>query len=318
MTPSQLRAFVAVVRLGSVKVAAGELGVTEAAVSGHVAHLRKELDDPLFTRSASGLAFTPGGLRLATRAAEMLGLADQTFREVSEAGQGRRMLRLVVSSLFGEYAAPGLIELFANRAADLEVELSVCPTSQFASLLSSRAADVAVGPKPEGLPDTLVQKPLLKYQMVVVSAPDHPMAGTRPPSDALRRETWLLGPSAAEARGATVHILDALGVPEERQRIFQSHAAALEETKRGNGLAVAVGFAVASDVAQGRLVRIDGWATQSEGLWTAMTVSPANVTPAAAELIRFITTPRATQAMLHGSGATVGRFRPKVHVTLWS
>jgi hypothetical protein len=34
--------------------------------------------------------------------------------------------------------------------------------------------------------------------------------------------------------------------------------------------------------------------------------------------MRFLTTPRATQAMLHGSGADVGRFRPSVHVTLWS
>jgi hypothetical protein len=40
--------------------------------------------------------------------------------------------------------------------------------------------------------------------------------------------------------------------------------------------------------------------------------------PAAAELLRFITTPRATQAMVHGSGAKPGRFRPSVHVTLWS
>ncbi len=82
MTPTQLRAFAAVVRLGSVKQAAAELGVTEAAVSLHVAQLRKELGDRLFVRSASGLAFTPGGLRLASRAAELLGLQDRTIREV--------------------------------------------------------------------------------------------------------------------------------------------------------------------------------------------------------------------------------------------
>ena len=77
MTPTQLRAFSAVVRLGSVKGAA-QLGVTEAAVSLHVGQLRKELDDQLFTRTAAGLAFTPGGLRLASRATEMLGLQDRT------------------------------------------------------------------------------------------------------------------------------------------------------------------------------------------------------------------------------------------------
>jgi DNA-binding transcriptional LysR family regulator len=124
VTPTQ-RAFSAVVRLGSVKEAAGELGVTEAAVSLHIGHLRKELGDRLFTRTASGLAFTPGGLRLASRAAELLGLQDRTIQEISQAGRGRRLLRLAASTLFAEHAAPGLIELFAGRANDLDVELSV-------------------------------------------------------------------------------------------------------------------------------------------------------------------------------------------------
>ena len=45
MTPAQLRAFSAVVRLGSVRAAAEELGVSDAGVSMHVAQLRKELDE---------------------------------------------------------------------------------------------------------------------------------------------------------------------------------------------------------------------------------------------------------------------------------
>jgi len=66
VTPTQLRAaFAAVVRLGSVKRAAADLRVTESAVSLHVGQLRKELGDKLFTRSGAGIAFTPGGLRLA-------------------------------------------------------------------------------------------------------------------------------------------------------------------------------------------------------------------------------------------------------------
>ena len=93
MTPTQLRAFSAVVRLGSVKQAAAQLEVSESAVSLHIGQLRKELGDQLFSRTAAGLAFTPGGLRLASRAAELLGLQDRTILEVSAAGRGRRMLR---------------------------------------------------------------------------------------------------------------------------------------------------------------------------------------------------------------------------------
>ncbi len=87
MTPTQLRAFSAVVRLGSVRAAAVELQVTEAAVSFNISQLQKELEGRLFTRASSGLAFTPGGLRLASRAAEMLGLADRTVLEVSRAAR---------------------------------------------------------------------------------------------------------------------------------------------------------------------------------------------------------------------------------------
>ena len=101
-------------------------------MSIHVAHLRKELQDRLFTPTRAGLAFTAGGLRLASRASELLGLQDLTVREVTQAGHGRRLLRLTASSIFAEHAAPGLIELFAARADDLDVELSVRSTSQFA------------------------------------------------------------------------------------------------------------------------------------------------------------------------------------------
>jgi DNA-binding transcriptional LysR family regulator len=54
----QLRAFSAVVRLGSAREAATELGVTEAMAPSHIGRLRKELEDPLFHRTASGLALT--------------------------------------------------------------------------------------------------------------------------------------------------------------------------------------------------------------------------------------------------------------------
>ena len=90
MTPTQLRAFCAVVQHGSVKGVAAEPGVTEAAVSIHVAHLRKELEDRLFTPTRAGLAFTAGGLRLASRASELLALQDLTIREVNKAAHGRR------------------------------------------------------------------------------------------------------------------------------------------------------------------------------------------------------------------------------------
>lgn len=318
MTPTQLRAFACVVRLGSVKAAASELVVSEAAVSMHVGQLRKEFDDVLFKRTASGLAFTPGGLRLASRAVEILGLQDRTVMEVSQAGHGRRVLRIATSNLFAEHAAPGLIQLFAARADDLDVELSVRPAAQFPALLAARTVDVTIGPVAGEAPNVMVHLPFLLYEVLAVVRPGHPLAGATLGPDQARRQNWCLGPSAVEAGGVVPAVLRRLTVPEQHQQIFQSDAAALEETKRSDGVALVVRFAVSSDLAAGRLVTVDGPGLRAQGRWAAMTLAAPHQPPTAAELLRFITTPRATQAMIRGAGVHVGRFKPAVHVTLWS
>lgn len=318
MTPTQLRAFAAVVRVGSVKGAAAELAVSEAAVSLHVGQLRRELGDRLFTRTAAGIAFTPGGLRLASRAAELLGLQDRTVAEVRHAGSGRRLLRVAASSLFAEQSAPGLIELFARRADDLDVELSVHNPREFADLLRSRTVDVAVGPQPAVLDGTLASIPILNYEVVAVAGPDDDLSRIRPSVSELQQRQWLLGPSVATETGAVSAILRRLNVPEHHQQIFQSHAAALEEAKRGKGVALALGFAVAPDLAAGDLRRVDGAHLRMRGVWSIRVLAGQEATSAAAEFVRFATTPRATQAMLRGAGVTAGRFRPSIHVTLWS
>ncbi len=290
MTPAQLRAYSAVVRLGSVRAAAAELGLSDAGVSMHVAALRKELDDPLFTRTGAGLAFTPGGLRLASRAVEILGLQQQTAIEVTEAAHGRRLLRIAASSAFAEHAAPGLIELFSSRADDLSVELSVHPTSRFRELICSRA----------------------------VVAPNSPLAAGIPMPALLRHQQWMLGPSAGSVDGEIATMLRGLAIPESQQRIFQSDAAALEEVMRVGGATLAIGFAVAKDLAAGRLVHVTGPGLDRAGEWCVATLAPSARQPAVSELVGFISTPRCIQAMIPGSGVGVTRFRPKVHVTLWS
>jgi DNA-binding transcriptional LysR family regulator len=301
--------------------------MSDAGISLHVTQLRKELDDQLFTRTAAGLAFTPGGLRLASRAIEILGLQRQTAIEVTEAAHGRRLLRIAASSAFAEHAAPGLIELFSSRADDLSVELSVHPASQFRYLIESRAVDVALGPAsavpPDGT-DAIAARPFLKYQIITVAAPESPLAGvsgspaTAPAANLLREQMWMLGPSAGSVDGEIGLMLKKLAIPEEQQRIFQSDAAALEEVQRVGGVTLTIGFAVGKDLSAGRLTHIKGPGLQASGEWVAFTLPPASRQPAVSELVRFITTPRCTQAMIRGTGVGVTRFKPKVHVTLWS
>lgn len=318
MTPTQLRAYVAVVKHGASKSAAVELGVSEAAISNHIGALRRELDDKLFHKTVDGLVFTPGGLRLATRSVELLGLQEQTRAEVHAAADGQRLLRLAVSSLFAEYSAPGLIQLFTTRAKDLRVELAVHGAGEFSDLLAGRRADLAIGPAVGELQRQLHNVPFVRYQLVPVVAARHRLAGRRlHPADAAAH-VWLLGPSAVEAGGVVHRLLGSLGVPERRQLVFQSGEAALAEARTGSGVAFALAHRVTGELREQKLATVDIPGHGVHGTWTVYGVDRPALTPAAAELLRFVSTPRAMQATLSGSAARISRFRPSVHVTLWS
>ncbi len=133
----------------------------------------------------------------------------------------------------------------------------------------------------------------------------------------MRQLTWNLGPSGVEDVGLVPTLLRKLQIPEKNQRIFQSDAAALDETKRSDGISLAVRFAISDELSSGRLVTLEGTGLKGTGSWAAMALPVHSQLAATAELLRFITTPRATQAMVRGSGVNLGRFKPAVHVTLW-
>jgi hypothetical protein len=65
-------------------------------------------------------------------------------------------------------------------------------------------------------------------------------------------------------------------------------------------------------------VQLNSPLLSARGSWSLLAFDGREAPPVAAELRRFVTTPRAIQAMLRGAGVTAGRFRPAIHVTLWS
>jgi DNA-binding transcriptional LysR family regulator len=168
------------------------------------------------------------------------------------------------------------------------------------------------------VPAGVEHKPFLNYDVVAVTGHEHPLAGRRVHPSELHHQTWLVGPSAVESSGVVAGMLRHLSVPEQSQRIFQSDAAALEEAQRSEAIALALRFCVTGSAATRRLVPLEGPGLHAHGTWSAMSLPEHSQSSAAAELLRFITTPRATQAMVHGTGVEAGRFRPSVHVTLWS
>jgi DNA-binding transcriptional LysR family regulator len=321
LTLGQLQSFVTVARLGSVKAAAAALGVSEPAISDAVGVLRRELGDELYVRAGGGVELTAGGERLAAAAGEILGLAEQARRAVREARGETAVLRVAASDGLAEHAAGPLLDAFTRRNSGIEVSLQVARGEDFAALLAHRLADVALGPRPERDAAAGIEAvPFLRIGIVVVAAPGHRLAGLRDigPS-ALAGEQWLVGPSGADPSTAPGAFLAHAGPASREVLAFPSFAAARAQVAAGRGITLAVAHTILDEVDRGALAVLDVRGTPIPRLWHASMLAPDRRTAAAWALRRFVTTAEATHALLaRAGGVPAERFRPPVHVTLWS
>jgi DNA-binding transcriptional LysR family regulator len=315
MTLTQLSAFVLVARLGSVKAAANALGVSEPAVSQALAALRRYLDDPLLTRSGSGMAMTPGGNRLLTIAAQMVALGAEAESAVRSARGAAEQLRLVAPNTVAEFVAGPLADAFTARSAGtIEVSSGVSATAEMAVLVSQRLADVALGPylgadRSLGL----VSEPIVRCRLVVLAAPDARFRGSP------AQWPWLVDPGATDPGSDVSVLLRGLGVPESRLSVFPNQTAAWEAAARGAGVAPAIAHLAVHQLRRRELQVVDVPGTPMDLCWHATTLAADRRSPAAASLRHFLGTPEAMKLLrAPGAGVPPSRFRPPVYVTIWS
>jgi DNA-binding transcriptional LysR family regulator len=316
LTLSQLRTFVTVARLGSVKEAAKALKVSEPAVSGAVRALRKEFGDKLYNRVGGVLELTPGGRQLARAAGDILGIADDTQRSVEETHPS---IRVAATPPFAEFAAGPLLHAFKHEHRNIDVELQVARRSELADLLADRRVDIALGPSvpsPEPGPELDVE-PFLRYGLVVVAAPRHTLAGSRGVAPAALVGTpWLLGPYESDADSDTGAFLARQAIAGARTRTYPNFAAAMAQTAAGRGVTLAIAHTIRDELDRGALVELDVRGTPITGLWYVSTLPPKSRTPTVEALRDFVSSPDAAKAMLaRAGGVPAERF---VHMGRWS
>jgi len=301
VTLSQLGAFVFVARLGSVKAAARALGVSEPAVSQSLAQLRRHLGDRLIVRSGDRMVLTEGGRRLLGIASQMVALGAEAKAAVRP---GPAALRVVLDGVLAEHVAGPLICLF-NQRRTMDAAGGVAATAEMPLLLTSRLADIALGP--QLCCAGLVSRPVLRCVQIVVGSPHG------------RRDHWLVGPSGTDPAGDSGRLLRLLRVPESQVRVFANQTAAWQAAAEGAGVAPAAAHLVAHQLRRGDLVAVDTPVTPQAAYWYATALEPDTRSAAAGTFLTFLTTPAATQVMrTPADGIPRARFRPPVHVSIWS
>lgn len=310
MTLAQLKVFVLVSRLGSVRAAAAALGVSEPAVSQALAALRQHLDDPLISRTGSGMELTPAGRRVVSIASQMVNLAVDAEAAVRQSNGAAELLRVVTSATLAQSIAPALLQAFTARAGGIEVSLGVATTEEMAALIEERLADVALGPRLPGVDAEAV----MRYRMTLVGHPDLRVNG-----GGLAGLRWLVDPTGTDPLSDVGMMLAKHRVPEAQIMVFANEKAAWSAAAAGGGVAPAIDHMVSAEVDRGLLARVPSSEMPVDLLLYVSSLESTRRSPAADRLRRFVRTPDAMQAMYRPDGGVpAAKFKPPVYVTLWS
>jgi DNA-binding transcriptional LysR family regulator len=260
ITITQLTAFLAVVRGGSVTAAADELVVTQPSVSSALAALGRELDCELFERAGRGIRLTAAGAAYAPYATDVLGLLQRGRVAAREASAvAARRLEIAAVTTAAESFVPGMMRSFAAEHPDVELTLVVGNRQEVLERVLSHSADVAITGKPPG-DDRLLAEPFMENAIVCITAPDDPAVGERPADlGRLSDRCWLLREPGSGTRALGEQFLADHNLA-PKTLTLGSNGAIKQAARAGLGISLLSRAAVETELESGWLgeLRLDG------------------------------------------------------------
>ncbi len=192
ITLRQLRIFEAVARHASISRAAAEMRLTQPAVSMQIKQLEDQIGLPLIDQLGKRLCLTEAGLELRSHADRINAqFTDLTAAMDQFRGLDRGVLRLAVVST-ASYFLPRLIAAFNRQHPGVRISLQVVNRDAVLSALADNQADLTITGQPPENADIEAHY-FMDNPLVVIAAPDHPLAGSSEiPLGRLEEETLLL------------------------------------------------------------------------------------------------------------------------------
>jgi LysR family transcriptional regulator, low CO2-responsive transcriptional regulator len=188
VTHTQLTAFLAVVRHGSVTAAAQELYVTQPSVSAAVAALEREIGVELTERAGRNVRPTAAGREYARYANHVVGLLKEGSEVAGRVAAGaQQRLRLGAVLTAGEHLMPALIQNFREHRPELRISLSVANRQEVFRSLAAHEVDLVVSGR---APD--------EGDFDAVAFADNEFALVTAPGDPLAKRPWVAVEELAE------------------------------------------------------------------------------------------------------------------------
>jgi LysR family transcriptional regulator for metE and metH len=240
-----LRLVQAVAREGTMTRAAGQLHLTQPALSHQLADLERGLGAALFRRTSRGMVPTAAGERLLTSAEAVLNELATVRRHFGEGRARPPVLRLSTECYTCYHWLPSIIRRFRTGFAGVEVQVVVEATRKPVEALLAGKIDLALVSEAPRDRNIRTRK-LFEDELVAVLSPQHPLSRNRHlAARDFRGETLFTYSVPLDHLTIFQEVLKPAGVAPARVCQVELTEAILEMVKANLGIAVLARWAVA-------------------------------------------------------------------------
>ncbi|MGH8670037.1 MAG: LysR substrate-binding domain-containing protein [Burkholderiales bacterium] len=235
---TQLRAFEAIARLGSVTRAAQELHMAQATASVQMRKLSDSVGLPLFEQIGRRIQLTEAGQRLHAGCSEVFRAfsdMEQALAEMRGLATGR--VRLAVPSTV-EYFARRLLEAFVQRNPGIQASLQIHDRRALIERLASDQDDLYMFVEPPEEREVVAQA-IVPNPLVVLANSDHPLAGEKDiPFARLASEPFLMREPGSGTRLIILQLFARHGLAPKIRMELGSDEAVREAILAGLGVSI--------------------------------------------------------------------------------
>ncbi|MEW6163462.1 MAG: LysR family transcriptional regulator [Pseudomonadota bacterium] len=288
VTLRQLKVFESVARHLSFSRAAEELHLTQPAVSMQVKQLEEQAGLPLTEMVGKKVFLTEAGeevARHARRIAQQLREADEALDALKGVRGGRLHIGVISTA---KYFAPRLLAEFRRRHPGIELLLGVHNRETVVRQLADNEIDLAImGQPPQEF--TTIAETFADHPLVIVAAPDHPLAERKRvmPAD-LAGETFLIREPGSGTRATMERFFADAGIAPQHVLEMVGNETIKQAVMAGLGLAFISSHTVSLECEVGRLVRLPVAGTPVIRRWFVVHRADKELLPVAETFREFL------------------------------
>jgi molybdate transport repressor ModE-like protein len=254
LEPQRLRLLVELKRRGSISAAADACRMGQPSATKHLKTLEAAVGEKLVQRDGRASRLTEAGEIVATHAQRVLDTFNGMHEELRALRGGELgTLTLAASSTPGSYVLPSLLECFAERHPQVDVDVLIGSSRWVAAQVARR--DVSLGLAGElDWPDGVIAEPFLEDEIVGIAAPGRLRVrrGRVAPSE-IARHTLLVRERGSSTRAVAERALTRAGTRPAKRWELDSNEGIKRSVRTGVGIGFVSRLVVEEEIARGEL-----------------------------------------------------------------